>query len=99
MITFNMLSPSNVMSDLATRAKRRRIDANLTQRELAARAGTSYSSLRIFEETGKVSVESLVKIAFALEAEQEFAQLFPARTPRTIDDIVDRPLRQRVRKS
>lgn len=99
MMAFDMLSPTDVLSDLAARAKRRRIDANLTQRELAARAGLSYSSLRIFEETGKISFESLVKIAFVLGAEQEFGNLFPAQAPLSIDDIVDRPLRQRVRKS
>ncbi|MGE7368832.1 helix-turn-helix domain-containing protein [Neorhizobium sp. NPDC001467] len=94
-----MSSPAEVMIDLAGRAKRRRIDSDLTQRELAASAGVSYSSLRLFEESGKASLETLVKIAFVLGAEGEFAGLFPAKANRTIDDIVDRPLRQRVRKS
>jgi transcriptional regulator with XRE-family HTH domain len=78
--------------------KRRRIDAGFTQRDLAARAGVSYGSLRLFEETGKISLEAIVKIAFVLEAEAEFVRLFPPRPPKTIDDIVERPVRQRVRK-
>jgi transcriptional regulator with XRE-family HTH domain len=78
--------------------KRRRIDANLTQRELASKAGVSYGSLRLFEETGKVSFEAVVKIAFALEAEAEFERLFPPRPPKTLDDVIGRPIRQRVRK-
>lgn len=99
MMAFNMSSPAEVMADLAERAKRRRIDSDLTQRELAAKAGISYSSLRIFEDTGKASLETVVRIAFVLGAEAEFGQLFPSMAPRTIDNVVDRPLRQRVRKS
>lgn len=78
--------------------KRRRIDGGLTQRDLAARAGVSYGSLRLFEETGKISLEALVRVAFALEGEAEFEHLFPPRPPKTIDDVVDRPVRQRVRR-
>lgn len=98
MLTFNMTSPSEVIRSLSERMKRLRIDIGLTQRELAARAGVSYGSLRLFEQTGKISLEALVKIAFVLEGEPEFEHLFPPRRPKTIDDVVDRPVRQRVRR-
>ena len=39
-----------------------------------------------------------MKIAFALEAEEEFEGLFPSRPPQNIDDVIDRPLKQRVRR-
>ena len=77
--------------------KRRRLDFNLTQRELASRSGVSYGSLRLFEETGKASFEAVVKIAFALEAEAELEALFPPRPKKTLDDVVERPVRQRAR--
>ncbi|SCW66302.1 Helix-turn-helix [Rhizobium mongolense subsp. loessense] len=98
MFTFNLTSPTEVIRGLSERMKRRRIDAGLTQRELAVRAGVSYGSLRLFEETGKISLEAIVKIAFVLEAEAEFEHLFPPRPPKTIDDVVGRPVRKRVRK-
>ncbi|MFK3691094.1 helix-turn-helix domain-containing protein [Agrobacterium tumefaciens] len=98
MLVFNMSSPVEVIRGLADRMKRRRIEHALTQRELAARSNVSYGSLRLFEETGKISLESLVKIAFALEGEAEFELLFPGRPPQNIDDVVGRPLRQRVRR-
>lgn len=98
MLAFKMSSPVEVIRDLADRMKRRRIQQGLTQRELAARSNVSYGSLRLFEETGKISLESLVKIAFALEAEAEFERLFPGRPPQNIDDVIDRPLKQRVRR-
>lgn len=97
MLTFNMTSPAEVIGRLAERMRRRRIDAGFTQRDLAARSGVSYGSLRLFEETGKIALESLVKIAFVLEAEPEFEHLFPSRPPKTIDEVVERPVRQRVR--
>ncbi|WP_245581886.1 helix-turn-helix domain-containing protein [Phyllobacterium phragmitis] len=98
MITFNMTSPKEIIEGVATRMKRRRIDANFTQRELASKAGVSYGSLRVFEETGKASFEAVVKLAFALEAEAEFERLFPSRPPKTLEDIIGHPARKRVRK-
>ena len=98
MFAFTLKSPAGVIGDLAARMKRRRIDANLTQRDLAEKSGVSYGSLRLFEEKGKISLEALVKIAFILGAESEFENLFPPRPKRTIDEIVGQPMRQRVRK-
>ena len=98
MFAFKLATPFDVISDLAARMKRRRIDANLTQKDLAEKSGVSYGSLRLFEEKGKISLEALVKIAFILEAETEFKNLFPPRPKRTIDEIVGQPMRQRVRK-
>ncbi len=98
MFAFNMSSPAEVIRGLAERMKRRRIQYGLTQRDLAERSNVSYGSLRLFEKSGKISLESLVKIAFVLETEAQFDQLFPGRQPQNIDDVVDRPLKQRVRR-
>lgn len=98
MLAFKMSSPVEVIRDLADRMKRRRIQQGLTQRELAARSNVSYGSLRLFEETGKISLESLVKIAFALEAEAGIRTAVSGRPPQNIDDVIDRPLKQRVRR-
>lgn len=98
MEAFRLTSPAQIIERVAARMKRRRIDANLTQRELASRSGVSFSTLRMFEEKGKASFEAVVKLAFALEAEAEFEALFPARPPLTLDDVIGRPERQRVRK-
>jgi transcriptional regulator with XRE-family HTH domain len=94
-----MSSPAEVLAGIAARAKRRRIDLGLTQRELAARAGVSYAALRQLETTGKIPLEALVKIAFVLQAEDVLDALFPPRPLTTIDDVLDRPERQRVRKT
>lgn len=98
MFALSLTSPAEIIKGVAARMKRRRLDLDLTQRELAARSGVSYGSLRLFEDSGKASFEAVVKIAFALEAEAEFEALFPPRPTKTLDDVVGRPVRQRARR-
>ncbi|MEQ1567317.1 MAG: helix-turn-helix transcriptional regulator [Myxococcota bacterium] len=74
------------------------MDRNVTQQELAERAGMSLSSLRRFERTGEIAFLSLVRVAMALDATTGLAGLFPAQV-RTLDDVLDRPRRQRGRRS
>ena len=98
-MSIKLTSPSEIVRGVASRARDRRLEANLTQEGLASRAGVSLGTLKLFERTGKASIETVVRIAFALEAEGEFEGLFPRTTPRTIEDIVTRPQRQRGRRS
>lgn len=98
-MTLRLTSPPEVAQDVASRARDRRLQANLTQEGLASRAGVSLGTLKLFERTGKASFETVVRIAFALEAEGEFERLFPRTTPRTIEDIMTGPKRQRGRRS
>lgn len=97
MEALKLASPFEIIQGVAQRMKRRRIEAEMTQRELASRSGVSYSTLRQLEDSGKGSFEAVVKIAFALEAEAEFEALFPRRPYRTIDDVIGKPERKRVR--
>lgn len=96
--SLHLLSPQELMSDISQRARQRRLNANLTQQGLADRAQVSLGSLKLFERTGKASLETVLLLAFALEAENEFESLFPAMTPRTIDDVIAKPQRQRGRR-
>jgi transcriptional regulator with XRE-family HTH domain len=99
-MSINLTSPSEMMRDLAQRAKRRRLDANLTQDGLAKRAQVSLGTLKQFERTGKASLGAVILIAFALGAEREFEALFAPLSPRSIDDVVStRPRRQRGRRA
>lgn len=97
-LSLRLSSPRDVAIELANRVKRRRLEANLTQEGLAARAQVSLGTLKLFERTGKASVEFLIMIAFALGAEKEFDQLFPEKTTRSIEDIVSRQTRVRGRR-
>ena len=97
-LSLNISSPRDVSIGLASRVKRRRLEANLTQQGLAARAQVSLGTLKLFERTGKSSVEFLILVAFALGAEKEFDNLFPVKTRRSIEDVVTSQMRVRGRR-
>jgi len=96
-LALNIASPFEVKEALKIRAKRRRLEANLTQAGLARRANVSLGTLKHFERTGDASIEFLLAIAFALGAEQEFDGLFPARPYKTIEDVIEKSPRLRGR--
>jgi transcriptional regulator with XRE-family HTH domain len=97
-LSLKLSSPKEAAEGLAQRVKRRRLEANLTQEGLARRAQVSLGTLKLFERTGKASVEFLIMIAFALNAEKEFEQLFPLQTRRSISDVIAKPARLRGRR-
>jgi len=84
---------------LAQRARARRLEQNLTQQGLAERSGVALGTLKRFETTGEISLDSLVRLAVALGAEEGFQQLFLPRPVETIDALLaSRPTRQRGRR-
>ncbi len=89
-------SPNDVMFSLASRARERRLREGLTQDALAERSGVSLGSLKRFERTGEVSLGSLVRIAFALGAQDGFDGVFAPLPFETLDDVLAEP-RKRAR--
>ena len=70
--TVIMKSVQGMRRGMATRFKARRLAMNLTQEGLASRAGMSWSSLKRFEYTGLISLESLLKLALILGCLDDF---------------------------
>jgi len=68
--------PSDILKSTAQKLVRIRKQHKLTQLELAHKSGVSYGSIKRFERSGKISFESLLKIAEALERLYEFESLF-----------------------
>lgn len=66
-----------------------------TQAQLASRTGVSLGSLRRFEQTGQISLESLVRIARGLGCEDDFDALFSAPAYRSIDEVIAETERSR----
>src|SRR5215207_4155108 len=94
-LPLKLTSPFEVKQRLKARVKQRRLGANLTQEGLARRANVSFGTLKHFEKTGDASIETLIAIAFALNAESEFDGLFPPMPYKTIDDVIEQKPRQR----
>lgn len=89
------------MQSLAQRARQRRLGLNITQVGLANRAGISLGSLKRFEQSGQISLESLAKIALALGEASSFDKLLNTTLvlPSSLDELISEPaVRLRGRK-
>ena len=72
-------SPLDICLSTAKKTVARRKALRITQKELAGMTGVSFASVRRFETTGKISFESLVKIAIALDLKDDIKNLFLER--------------------
>lgn len=90
MDTFAFLkSPNQVNKDLAARIKKRRKEQNLTQVQMSKRSEVSLGSIKRFENTGEISLTSLIKIAFALGLENDFELLFVKKGYSSIREVIN----------
>jgi transcriptional regulator with XRE-family HTH domain len=79
---------------VAARVKARRLSNNFSRKTLAERTGVSEASVKRFETTGEIAFVSLLKLAFALDALQEFEALF---LPKAVVSIADITQKKRAR--
>ena len=83
---FHEKSLDERMLDLAVRFRAYRKKAKLTQLQLADRSGIPYGTVKRFERTGKISLESLWKLASAVGCDDQLDEIFN-RPPLTADDL------------
>ena len=69
-------TPSQVQLELAERFKKLRKYKRLSQSELADKSGVSLGSLKRFEHTGQISLESLLKLAHLFDRLDDFEEIF-----------------------
>jgi transcriptional regulator with XRE-family HTH domain len=97
-MTVELSTPSEVQRGLTERFRARRLAANLPQQALAARSGVTLSSLKRFERTGLIALESLLKLATVLGCLGDFEKV-AAEKPRayvgqSLDSILATPPRR-----
>ncbi|CAM1349909.1 MULTISPECIES: helix-turn-helix domain-containing protein [Tenacibaculum] len=68
-------SPKEIMILLSKRARVLRKQEKMSQKELSERSGVSYASVRKFESTGVISLESLLKICETLKRLTDFESI------------------------
>lgn len=71
-----VITPQSMAQKLAEKEKTSRKQMKLTQKELSVRSGVSYASVRRFENSGEISLFSLLKIANVLGVLEDFNALF-----------------------
>ena len=95
-------TPADISLMIAKQARHKRLKLNLSQNTLATRSGVSYGTLKKFEQTGQISLNSLLKIALCLGELDSFTHLFMEETnelPATINKLIEEnPKRQRGRQ-
>lgn len=97
---FSLETPERVSQTLAARVKALRLARGWKQATLAQRSGVSLASLRRFEESGRVSLQSLLDLAFALNRLDDFDALLQAPPASSIAELEARekqPTRRRGR--
>lgn len=79
--------PSDVMEELSQRLRALRKDAGWTQEACAERSGVSLGSLKRFEQTGHISLESMLKLAHLLGRLSDFDSVFQQKDAKDVNDL------------
>ena len=91
----NLNTPQDVQREIADRFKARRLALNLTQEGLSARSGVGWSSLKRFEGTGLIALDSLLRIALVLDCLGDFDRVClderRSLSTKSLDEILAEP--------
>ena len=96
-LSFDIVSLEGKAMALAERVKARRLEMNLTQEGLSVRSGLPLATYRHFERTGKISLDGLLHVAYALDALNDFDRLFESRKYATLDEALNATTTNRKR--
>ena len=94
-LSIELRTPQDMLLEIAGRFKARRLAMNLTQEGVAVRSGVSWSSLKRFERTGLIALDSLLRVALVLDCLSAFEKLASDNSPvglgKSLDDILSEP--------
>ena len=88
MINLYQKTWKEINTEIAERMVQLRKRKKLSQKSLALRSGVSLGSLKRFEQTGEISLQSFTKIAIALEVEGELEELFSKVPFASIEEVI-----------
>nr|WP_308669356.1 helix-turn-helix transcriptional regulator [uncultured Agathobacter sp.] len=89
MINLYQKTWAEINNDIAQKIVRLRKRKKITQKQLATRSGVSLGSLKRFEQSGEISLQSLTKIAIALDVENELEDLFDNVPFASIEEVIN----------
>jgi HTH-type transcriptional regulator/antitoxin HipB len=100
MLPFELQSQKEMALTVAGRVKALRLERGWTQEEAAERAGLALATYRVFERTGRISLDRLLRLATILDARAGFEKLFEFGQVRSLAELEQRahePQRRRGR--
>ena len=89
MINLYQKTWNEIDNDIANRMVKLRKRRKITQKALAAKSGVSLGSIKRFEQRGEISLQSLTKLAIALEVEGELDTLFDSVPFQSIEEVIN----------
>ena len=89
MINLYQKTWTEINNNIAQKIVRLRKRKKITQKQLAARSGVSLGSLKRFEQSGEISLQSLTKIAIALDVENELEDFFNNVPFASIEEVIN----------
>ena len=95
------MTPSEMQKRVESRVCDLRLELNPSQQTVLEKSGVSYGSLKKFEQTGQISLESLFKLAVILGRMDDFKTLFVRKSAEkalSLDELIDDGKRKRGRK-
>lgn len=98
-----LMTTSKAQKKLAEQARVRRLQMELTQEGLAARSGVALPTLRKFERTGILSLESFLKLHMVLGGVEDILKATCVKDTffSSIDDVLEEsssPIRKRGKR-
>ncbi len=102
MLSINLNTPNSISEQLRENFKQKRLILDLTQEGLSKKSGVSLGSLKRFEKSGQISLESLLKLSVVLECLDDFFNIANKKEERrnSIDEILNKekePVKKRGR--
>lgn len=89
MVSLEQKTWKEINIEIAANVKMLRKRKKISQTMLATKSGVSLGSIKRFEQTGEISLQSLTKIAIALEVEDEMEKLFKEVPFGSIQEIIN----------
>ncbi len=98
-IAWLLMTPKEVQEKLGERTKALRLRQNITQKEVAQRAGIALATLKRFEKTGEIQLRHFLQVMLVLGTLDLFKPLLiPSDTPTSLFHPTPSPTpRQRAR--
>lgn len=100
MMDLNLSKPNEVVRRLCDRLRKERLLQQMTQSELAARAGIGVNTVSNLEAGRNVGFETVIRVAMVLGRVKELDELFKPKIE-SLDDILryeESASRQRIKK-
>lgn len=84
----NQKTPNEIAKSFADKIKEHRKKLKISQEVLAQKSGVSLGSIKRFETKYEIALQSFIKIAIALDLDNDLENLFTQKTYTSIDEII-----------